>query len=598
MVREKRLVVACILALLATAFGFGARAQLLGEMGVTFGLSETQKGALNSAGLFPFALSIILFSLFLDRIGYGKGMLFAFSAHVVSAIMTLMAKDFGTLYLATLLFAFANGAVEAVINPVTATLFPKNKTHYLNILHSGWPGGMALGMIIIILLPKVDWHYKMAIFLIPTAVYGLMMIGQKWPVQERVAAGVTYLDMLKEFGWASCFIVSFFTVLAIDTVPVSLGWYAQSKAIYLIAAFIAAIASVLFQLKVKSFGQPLFVFLLLVMILLATTELGTDGWMTDIMLSVVGKSVGPWILVLTAVIMFILRFCAGPILHKITPLTLLCVCASIAAMGLVWISMVPVPPAVGIVVIGATLYGVGKTFYWPTTLGVVCEQFPKGGAMTINSIAGVGMISVGVIGGSFLGTLQDADKDTKLKNDHKAIYENVTKPEATSFLMTFRPFDDRQLQAMKNIHDIRKMTEDKKTKPLSEEDQGKLKKLKENVAALKKDVEKEIADQKDADAKADLSRRYGDILKIAPEAAKDAPQMEPFQATIDKFAADTKSTDGVLAYCKQKVLAKFAILPFIMFLCYLGLIFYFKSKGGYKAVELAAQPPASGPPQG
>jgi MFS family permease len=510
--KEMRLFVACIMALVATAFGFGARLQLLGDMGVTFNLSETQKGALGAAGLFPFALSIIIFSLFLDRIGYGKGMLFAFCAHVVSAIMTLMAKDFGTLYVATLIFAFANGAVEAVINPVTATLFPKSKTHYLNILHSGWPGGMALGMIIIILMGKADWHYKMAIFLIPTAVYGIMMIGQKWPVQERVAAGVTYMDMMKEFGWASCFICTFFTVLAIDTVPVSLGWYAGSNAAYVVALVVAVIASVLFQLKVKSFGQPLFVFLLLVMILLATTELGTDSWMGDIMMSVMSPEVGRWIPILTAVIMFVLRFCAGPILHKITPLTLLCVCAAIAAVGLTWIAMSPVPPVVGIVLIGATLYGVGKTFYWPTTLGVVCEQFPKGGAMTINSIAGVGMISVGVIGGSFLGTLQDVDKDRTLKAKNPALYEKATTDkETSSFLMTFKAFD---------------------------------------------------------------------------------------QTKIDRLSSNEKEqVGGVLKQVKQTVLAKFAILPFIMFLCYLGLIIYFKSKGGYKVVELSQQPPAAAPPQ-
>lgn len=513
MVREKRLFIACILALVATSFGFGARLQLLGDMGVTFNLSETQKGALGSAGLFPFALSIIIFSLFLDRIGYGMGMLFAFCAHVISAIMTLMAKDFGTLYVATLLFALANGAVEAVINPVTATLFPKEKTHYLNVLHSGWPGGMALGMIIIILLGKeVDWHYKMAIFLIPTAVYGIMMIGQKWPVQERVAAGVSYLDMLKEFGWASCFICTFFTVLAIDTVPVSLGWYSSSGAVYVVALVIAVVASLLFGLKVKSFGQPLFVFLLLVMILLATTELGTDSWMGDIMMSVMSPQVGQWIPVLTAVIMFILRFCAGPIVHRLTPLGLLCVCAAIATIGLTWIAWASVPPAVGVVLIGATLYGVGKTFYWPTTLGVVCEQFPKGGAMTINSIAGVGMISVGVIGGSFLGTLQDVDKDRTLKAKNPALYEKTTVAnETSSFLMSFRAFDQEK------------------------------------------------------------------IAKLASE--------------------EKNEVDGVLRQVKQTVLAKFAILPFIMFLCYVGLIFYFKSRGGYKVVELAAQPPASGPPQ-
>ena len=41
--------------------------------------------------------------------------------------------------------ARASALVEAVINPVVATLFPNEKTKWLNILHAGWPGGLVLG---------------------------------------------------------------------------------------------------------------------------------------------------------------------------------------------------------------------------------------------------------------------------------------------------------------------------------------------------------------------------------------------------------------------------------------------------------------------
>ena len=514
MQKENRLFIACILALVATSFGFGARLQLLDEIGMALKLSETQKGALQGAGLFPFALSIIFFSLFLDRIGYGVGMAFAFVAHVVSAIITITAKDFTMVYVGTLLFALANGAVEAVINPVAATLFPKSKTHHLNILHAGWPGGMALGMAIVIVMSKdicgseIAWQWKLAVFFIPTIVYGVMMLGQKFPVQERVAAGVTYLDMMKEFGWASCLIVTFFTVLAFDTVFTSLGLYGSSDAIWGIAAVVAAVVTVAFGVKVKSFGQPLFVFLLLVMILLATTELGVDSWMADIMKSVVTPKIGQWIPVVIAVIMFALRFCAGPIVHRISPLGLLCACAAMASMGLFAASQVD-PKAVVLLFVLLGLYGVGKTFFWPTTLGVVCEQFPKGGAMTINAIAGVGMISVGVIGGGFLGTLQDVEKDAALAKKNPALYAKATKEKTErSYLMTYKAYDQDKIGALP--------------------------------------------------------------------------------------AEEKNEVDGVVRQVKQAVMAKFAILPAIMFICYVGLILYFKSKGGYKQVELAAAPAEGG----
>ena len=35
--------------------------------------------------------------------------------------------------------------LEAVANPLVATLFPHNRTHYLNILHASWPAGLIIG---------------------------------------------------------------------------------------------------------------------------------------------------------------------------------------------------------------------------------------------------------------------------------------------------------------------------------------------------------------------------------------------------------------------------------------------------------------------
>src|SRR5205085_1915860 len=45
----------------------------------------------------------------------------------------------------------------------------------------------------------------------------------------------------------------------------------------------------------------------------------------------------------------------------------------------------------------------------PTMLGVVSEQMPRGGALTLNAISGIGMLAVGTLGFPYIGTLQ-ADK--------------------------------------------------------------------------------------------------------------------------------------------------------------------------------------------
>jgi MFS family permease len=59
----------------------------------------------------------------------------------------------------------------------------------------------------------------------------------------------------------------------------------------------------------------------------------------------------------------------------------------------------------GFIFIAASIYGIGKTFFWPTMLGIVSEQCPKGGALTLNAIAGIGMLTVGAIGSPLVGLL-------------------------------------------------------------------------------------------------------------------------------------------------------------------------------------------------
>jgi len=237
------------------------------------------------------------------------------------------------------------------------------------------------------------------------------------------------------------------------------------------------------------------------MIFLATTELGTDSWIASLMtpvLRALGENAGNWVLVYTSFIMFVLRFFAGPIVHKINPLGLLASCAAIATVGLFWLSYAG---SVALVVfLAATFYGVGKTYFWPTTLGVVSEQFPKGGALTLNAIAGVGMIAVGVLGNPFLGVLQDKSLDDALNSRNPELHAQLVLPKEQKFLLTYQALDKQKVES--------------------------------------------------------LNQREKGIV------------------------------EEVVALTNQGTLGRVAILPFVMFFCYLGLILYFRFKGGYKAVTL------------
>jgi fucose permease len=79
MKQHRFLLAACVAAIATTSFGFISRAFLIAEWGRIFNLSDTQLGALQGVGLYPFAISIILFSLVIDKLGYGRTMAFAWT---------------------------------------------------------------------------------------------------------------------------------------------------------------------------------------------------------------------------------------------------------------------------------------------------------------------------------------------------------------------------------------------------------------------------------------------------------------------------------------------------------------------------------------
>ncbi|MHA4894595.1 MFS transporter [Pedobacter sp. PWIIR3] len=436
---DMKLFYACFISLVTTAFGFILRALILPQWGVDFNLTQTQLGEIAGVGLWPFAISIVLFSLVIDKIGYKTAMIFAVVCHIASAFLTIFATGYWMLYIGSFIVAIGNGTVEAVANPVVATMFPKQKIKWLSILHAGWAGGLVLGGIMALML-GVDtrWEYKIALILIPTLIYGVMSLGRKFPLNERVQAGVTYKEMLQEVGAGGALIIVALIIFQLGAV---FGWSTTTNVL------ITLLITGGFGFYTRSFGRPLFIILLLVMIPLATTELGTDSWITDLMapeMTKIGLQAG-WVLVYTSAIMFVLRFFAGPLTHKVSSLGLLALCSGIAVIGLYMLSA-----STGIMIlVAATIYGLAKSFFWPTMLGLVSEQFPKGGALTLNITGGLGMIAAGVIGAGILGFIQDKSVDQKIAKyditNNTAIHSTYVTEQKTSLFGEYKALDQEKL---------------------------------------------------------------------------------------------------------------------------------------------------------
>jgi len=190
-----RLLWAGFMAILAAGVGFAIRGGIIDNWGSEYGFNATQLGAINGAGFSGFCFGIIVGGVICDKLGYGKLVILAFALHVLSAVVTFTASGpgaYNALYWGMFLFAYANGTLEAVANPLVATLFPNKRTHYLNILHASWPAGLVIGSALGWVLDdkmKLSWQLQLSLYLIPTLIYGIMFLGQHMPKSEASKRG-------------------------------------------------------------------------------------------------------------------------------------------------------------------------------------------------------------------------------------------------------------------------------------------------------------------------------------------------------------------------------------------------------------------------
>jgi MFS family permease len=452
---EKILFWASFMTLIAAGMGFSIRGDILADWGRQFGFTQTELGIITGQGLAGFGITIIFFSFFADLVGYGKLMVIAFLLHALSVALTLAAplafqeygKDgaFYCLYLGAWAFSLGNGTCEAVINPLTASLFPKNKTHWLNILHAGWPGGLVLGAVVSLLLNQMEgitWEIRWGIVFAPMILYGVLMVGRRFPTSEAKESGISARAMMGEVGllgaavvvallglWLSSDVVP--GLLSLAGLPESLGWIGWALAGVLWIGF--------GSLSRFRLGHFMLAFLYILHGLVGYVELGTDSWIIDITKTVLDSPDEALLaFIWTNVLMFTLRFFAGPIVHKISPVGLLFASAVIGTTGL-WLLGWAQTNTTWLWLGAVTVYGLGKTFYWPTMLGVISERFPKGGALALGFSGGVGMLAAGLLGGPGIGYFQDYAAVQELKGNpayprYKS-YKTVDKPTAQDYYL-------------------------------------------------------------------------------------------------------------------------------------------------------------------
>jgi len=446
----KRLLWAGFLAILAAGIGAGVRGGILANWAAEFGFTGAQLGNIGGAGFTGFCFGIIIGGVVVDKIGYGKLVVTAFLFHVLSAFITFAAspgQDQSTaymfLYIGTFVFALANGTLEAVANPLVSTLFPHNRTHYLNLLHASWPAGLVLGGLIGWILGEgmhVSWKVQLGLFLVPTVLYGVAFFGQPFPKSEASAKGLSIGQMLQEVGilgaLVACLLVGLFFKEQLGGILVFFtgSTFFASTTWSLLAWAVAFGLLLIVGIKTNfSIGSLLLFVLFLTHALVGAVELGTDGWIQNITGNILTPAQGKILFVFTSLLMFSLRFCADFIERhlKVSPIGLLFICSVLAAIGLRMVSGIATFAGA---MVALAVYALGKTFFWPTMLAVVGDRFPRTGAVAMSIMGGIGMMSAGLLGGPGLGYAKDRFTAEHLNTTAPAIYEQYKAPVPSKFL--------------------------------------------------------------------------------------------------------------------------------------------------------------------
>jgi MFS family permease len=345
-----------------TSMVFSIRSDTLDALGNDFRLTKGQLGFLLSPAFWGFTVSIMIGGALVDFFGMRKLLLLASSGYVVSIVAILFAPHpqaavapfysdpgFIVLYGAMLALGLSQGLVEGVINPLCATLYPKDKTHYFNILHAWWPGGLIIGGLLAFTVTKLmgldqpvpaavatlGWRLKLCLILFPAAGFAALVLGQQFPKTERLAAGVSNQEMLRE-TWR----------------PMFLLWFA-------------------------------------VMWLTSSTELGPDQWIGSAMTKLTGMQ-GILVLVYTAGVVFLFRSFGAGMAHRLSPIGLLVIASILSAAGLFGLGSARTPV---MAFAAATVFGAGTSYFWPVMLGVTSERFPKTGALGLAIMGGTGQLA-------------------------------------------------------------------------------------------------------------------------------------------------------------------------------------------------------------
>lgn len=370
-INRKKIFMGICLALVPTGFSFVLVSNILFQLKSEFILTNAQVGYIGGAALWGMAVSLLTIGPFLEKIGLKKATIGAFICHLLGVTFFLFGFPFAgdpsafwILFMGAIGFGAGNGLIEVAGNPLTAALFPNNKTTKLNHFHAFFPGSMVVGGLLGWLMVQTGtvgpidighWTLQIGIIYIPIFVYGAMLLPEKFPKTETAEAGIPIGEMFR-----------------------------------------------------YTLTHPLVWGLIFLKMITLSLEMGPSRWIPEVLeaAGVHGMLVFVWI----SGLMVVLRAFAGKFVEKFSPTGMLLGASVLTGIGLLMFAYIET--GLLSLMLAATVFACGVAFYFPTMVGLMSERFPKAGSLGIVLLIGVGFFAAGgsnaIMGGIADSYLPDA----------------------------------------------------------------------------------------------------------------------------------------------------------------------------------------------
>ena len=338
---------ACCLGMTTLCLAMAPAAMCLPNIGEELAMTLSERGVFLSAAFWGFVVAILVAGPLADRLGFRALLVIGFALKS-AGLLTIAAAGAKTTALAGgLIVGLGCGVADALLTPIVCAIYPERRMRMTSLLHSFYAIGLVMTVAVIMLLLRLDWHWR--------TIFRLLAV---LPAPYALAALVLPLPRQSHEG------------------PSRL----TGRALVRKGAFLALILAILMG---------------------GVTEIAPSTWLP----SLIKESGGPrgLGLLLFGVALALGRLSVSALVGALGPRRVFTLAAGASAACLTSAALTTSPT---MTVISLSALGFAVAGFWPTIVASAGDRYPQGGASMYSLLAAAGSFG-GVIGPVTVGVIAD-----------------------------------------------------------------------------------------------------------------------------------------------------------------------------------------------